>query len=102
MIEVKPKEKPHKKKKPELKKAKETKEKVKAERVKIDKKEVHKEKLVPKEQPEEKSVKLMVRYVISDESPNITIGIFRLGKLSTLKRLRYSKRQKLSKNNQRR
>lgn len=55
VTEVKPKEKP-KKKKPELKKAKETKEKVKTERVKIDKKEVRKEKLVPKEQPEEKSV----------------------------------------------
>ena len=55
VTEVKPKEKP-KKKKPELKKAKETKEKVKTERVKIDKKEVRKEKLVPKEQPEEKKI----------------------------------------------
>lgn len=63
MTEVKPKEKP-KKKKPELKKAKETKEKVKTERVKIDKKEVRKEKLVPKEQPEEKSVELVVKYVL--------------------------------------
>lgn len=63
VTEVKPKEKP-KKKKPELKKAKETKEKVKTERVKIDKKEVRKEKLVPKEQPEEKSVELVVKYVL--------------------------------------
>lgn len=58
-LEVKPKkqeEKPHKKKKPELKKAKEIKEKIKAERVKVEKEEIHEEKLVPKEQPEEKSV----------------------------------------------
>lgn len=66
---MKPKEKPHKKKKPELKKAKETKEKVKIERVKVDKKEVHKEKLVPKEQPEEKSVKLIVKYVLVTNIP---------------------------------
>ena len=52
-IEIKPKEKPQKKK---LRKAKEVKEKVKTERVKVDKKEVRKEKLVPKEQPEEKKI----------------------------------------------
>ncbi|XP_031367951.1 titin isoform X4 [Apis dorsata] len=61
VVEEKPKkkpeeEKPHKKKKPEMKKAKETKEKIKGERVKVDKKELHKEKLVPKEQPEEKKI----------------------------------------------
>nr|XP_012144053.1 PREDICTED: probable serine/threonine-protein kinase kinX [Megachile rotundata] len=55
VVEVKPKEKP-KKKKTELKKAKEVKEKVKTERVKVDKKEVRKEKLVPKEQPDEKKI----------------------------------------------
>lgn len=49
-------EKPHKKKKPELKKAKEIKEKVKAEHIKIEKEEIHEEKLIPKEQIEEKSV----------------------------------------------
>lgn len=45
-----------------MKKAKETKEKVKGERVKVDKKELHKEKLVPKEQPEEKLVELLIKY----------------------------------------
>ncbi|KAG7188129.1 hypothetical protein KM043_013352, partial [Ampulex compressa] len=49
-------EKPHKKKKPELRKAKETKEKIKAERVKTEKKEIYKEKLISKEQPEEKKI----------------------------------------------
>lgn len=56
-LEIKPKkheEKPSKKKKPELKKAKEIKEKVKAERIKIEKEEIHEEKIVPKEQTEEK------------------------------------------------
>lgn len=54
-IKLKKEEKP-KKKKPELKKAKEIKEKVKTERVKVETEEIHEEKLVPKEQPEEKSV----------------------------------------------
>lgn len=49
-------EKPYKKKKVELKKAKEVKEKVKVERAKVEKEEIHEEKLVPKEQIEEKSV----------------------------------------------
>lgn len=51
----KPEEKLHRRKKTEIKKAKEIKEKIKAERVKIEK-EIHEETLVPKEQPEEKSV----------------------------------------------
>lgn len=58
-VEIKPKrqeEKPHKKKKTEIKKAKEIKEKVKPERVKVEIEEIHEEKLVPKEQTEEKSV----------------------------------------------
>lgn len=58
-VDTKPKkqeEKPHKKKKTELKKAKEIKEKVKAERIKIEKEEIHEEKLIPREQTEEKSV----------------------------------------------
>lgn len=57
-LEVKSKkqeEKPLKKKKIELKKAKEVKEKVKTERAKIEVEEIH-EKIVPKEQIEEKSV----------------------------------------------
>ncbi|XP_011704408.1 PREDICTED: titin [Wasmannia auropunctata] len=49
-------EKPYKKKKTELKKAKEIKEKVKAERIKIDKEEIHEEKLIPREQIEEKGI----------------------------------------------
>lgn len=56
-VEIKPKkqeEKPHKKKRIELKKAKEIKEKVKTERVKVETEEIHEEKLIPKEQPEEK------------------------------------------------
>lgn len=56
-VEIKKKEeKSHKKKKPEVKKAKEIKEKVKTERVKVETEEIHEERLVPKEQPEEKSV----------------------------------------------
>lgn len=55
-------EKPHKKKKTELKKAKEIKEKVKAERVKIEKEEIHEEKLIPKEQTEEKLVLYITSY----------------------------------------
>lgn len=54
-VEIKP-EKPHKKKKTEVKKAKEIKEKVKTERVKVETEEIRQEKLVPKEQTEEKSV----------------------------------------------
>lgn len=66
-LDTKPKkqeEKPHKKKKTELKKAKEIKEKVKAERVKIEKEEIHEEKLISKEQTEEKSVFYISRYSI--------------------------------------
>lgn len=56
-------EKPHKKKKTELKKAKEIKEKVKAERIKIEKEEIYEEKLIPKEQTEEKSVFYLTSYL---------------------------------------
>lgn len=52
-----------KKKKSELKKAKEIKEKIKAERIKIEKDEIREEKILPKEQTEEKLVILHCIYL---------------------------------------